>query len=393
MRSEQILGVLVLALGLVACSDNDNADKTLTPSATNLSGPTATAPPALTATATSVAPRHILLDTAPRPQPTAVTRTIGGQPPSLFPAWDGKSTVIYDTVTATTRDLGPGTQPASFSPDGTKAAWAAGEGFAAGMEVFVVDLPSGAPRSLGPGRTAQFIDDVSIVVFSVGGNDRIMVDVASGMRRPYAGESIPPTLLAREPALPEGLSVEPWNPGDTQVRTYTVRDVSSNAVLLTFDAAAVAAAGKNELAVAAPPAEGRSNVYVINVRTGQATYLASARPDIVNWPFSATADAVLWTDGYCVQPPGQTTLFDRKSGELVRFDTSGSPGTDRWMLLTPAGLLAAGSFGATALIDPKMASFVTVIPGRPDGWAGDVSWSSDYRFASHGPYGGHGGIC
>ena len=47
MRSEQILGVLVLALGLVACSDNDNADKTLTPSATNLSGPTATAPPAL----------------------------------------------------------------------------------------------------------------------------------------------------------------------------------------------------------------------------------------------------------------------------------------------------------------------------------------------------------
>jgi hypothetical protein len=63
------------------------------------------------------------------------------------------------------------------------------------------------------------------------------------------------------------------------------------------------------------------------------------------------------------------------------------------MLLTPAGLLAAGSFGATALIDPKMASFVTVIPGTPDGWAGDVSWSSDYRFASHGPYGGHGGIC
>jgi hypothetical protein len=103
-----------------------------------------------------------------------------------------------------------------------------------------------------------------------------MVDVASGMRRPYAGESIPPTLLAREPALPEGLSVEAWNPGDTQVRTYTVRDVSSNAVLLTFDAAAVAAAGKNELAVAAPPADGRSNVYVINVRTGEATYLASA---------------------------------------------------------------------------------------------------------------------
>ena len=393
MPGKQVLGVLVLALALVACSNNDNAGKTVTPAATDPSGPTATAPPALTATATPVVARHIVLDTAARPQPAEVTRMVDSPPPSVFPVWDGKSTVIYDTRTGTARDLGPGTQPASFSPDGTKAAWAAGEGFAAGTEVFVVDLPSGAPRSLGPGRTAQFIDDVSVVVFSVGGNDRAIVEVDNGTRRPYAGQSISPTLLTRWPELPEGLSVDPWLPGDTQVRSYTVRDASSNAVLLTFDAAAVASAGKNELAVAAPPADGRSNVYVVDVRTGQANYLASARPDVVNWPFSATADAVLWTDGYCVRPPGQTTLFDRKSGQLVRFDTSGSPGTDRWMLLTPAGLLAAGSFGATALIHPETAAFVTVIPGRSDGWAGDVSWSSDYRFASHGPYGGHGGIC
>jgi hypothetical protein len=269
-----------------------------------------------------------------------------------------------------------------------------GEGFASGTEVFVVDLPSGQPRSLGPGRTAQFIDNSTLVVFTVNGNDRVLVDVATAARRPYAAEPIPSTLLAHQSRPPIGLTVEPWNPGDTQVRTYMVRDSSSNAVLATFDAAAVAAAGKDELAVAAPPAEGRnSNVYVVNARTGAATYLATARMDVVNWPFSATADAVLWTDGYCVLPLGMTTLFDRKSGQLVRFDTSASPGLDRWMLLTPGGLLASGSFGATALIDPATGAFVSVMPSRPDGYNGDVSWSADYRYASHGPYGGHGGIC
>lgn len=389
--------VVLVVLGLFAlasCRGGSGSEAKPTALATDTPTSPVTLVPEATPSPTPIVPKHIVLDVSSKPQPPEVTRTIGAPPSSAYPIWDRKSTVIYDTRTGTTRDLGPGTQPASFSPDGTKAAWAAGEGFASGTEVFVTDLPGGQPRSLGPGRTAQFIDNSTLVVFSVGGNDRSLVDVATGARRAYAGEPIPGTLLAHQPPSPAGVTVEPWNPGDTQVRTYTVRDASSEAVLATFDAAAVAAAGKDELAVAAPPAEGRnSNVYLVNVRSGRVTYLATARMDVVNWPFSATADAVLWTDGYCVLPPGLPTLFDRKTNQLIHFEITTGFGTDRWMLLTPGGLLASGSFGATALIDPATAQFQTVIPGSTDGWAGDVSWSSDYRYASHGPYGGHGGLC
>lgn len=392
-RMRLVLGVVALTAGLVACSGDSKTEMTPTPAPTDTPA-TATLAPTPTPTQTPTAPRHIVLDTSPKQQPPEVTRAIGPPPSSTFPPWDGKSTVIYDNQTGKALDLGPGSQPASFSPDGTKAAWAAGGKFAEGTEVFVVDLPSGQPRSLGPGWMAQFIDNATIVMLSVGGYERTIVDVVSGARRPYAGEPFPASLLRPAARTSEGFAVEPANPDrDSQVRTYTVRDAGSGSVLLTFDAASVTPAGKGELAAAAPPVDGQSNVYLIDIRSGAATYVASARPDVVNWPFSATADSVLWVDGYCVLPRGQTTLFDRKSGQLVRFDTGGSSGTDRWMLLTPGGLLAAGSFGATVLIDPATATFKVVIPGRPDGWAGDVSWSADYRYASHGPYGGHGGIC
>jgi hypothetical protein len=339
-------------------------------------------------------PRHIVLDTSPQEQPPETTRSLPPAPQASFPLWNGTSTVIYDRFTSQDRDLGPGAQPASFSPDSKKAAWAAGDQFAGGTEIFVVDLPDGQPRSLGPGRIAQFVDNDSLVVFAVGSNERAIVDVATGARRPYAEETIPSTMLVPPPRASEGFIIEPDNPSRvSQVQTHTVRDAKSGAVLLTFEAIAVVGAGPGEVAAAAPFVDGHSNVFIIDVVSGKQTFVATARPDIVNWPLSATADAVLWTDGYCILPPGTPTLFDRKSGQLVRFDTSASPGTDRWMLLTPDGLLAAGSFGATALIDPATGNFVTVIPGRTDAWAGDVSWSPDYRYASHGPYGGHGGIC
>lgn len=373
---------LVIGLAMSSCGGNTTGTKT-----------TAASPTAVATAATPAEPLHLVLDTAPRPQPPEVTRRLGPPPPSTFPPWDGKSTVIYDTQTGKALDLGPGSGPASFSPDDTKAVWAAGGEFANGTEVFVVDLPSGQRRSLGAGRSAQFIDNQSIVVFAPGSNERTVVDVVTGARRPYAGEPVGPTL-SPPPSAPEGYLVEPENPNRlSDVRTFTVRDARSSAALLTFDAASVVAAGKGELAAAAPPVNGRSNVYFIDIRTGKQTYVASALSGVGNWPFSATADAILWTDGYCGPTPGPATLFDRKTGQLVRFDTSGPPGVSRWMLLTPGGLLAPGMFGAEYLINPSTLAYVAVIPSRPDGYSGDVSWSASYRYASHGPYGGHGGIC
>ncbi|MBE0611056.1 MAG: hypothetical protein IH609_16865, partial [Dehalococcoidia bacterium] len=284
------------------------------------------------------------------------------------------------------RDLGPGSQPASFSPDGRQAAWAAGGDFAQGTEVFVVDLPNGQPRSLGPGRMAQFLDNTSVVVFSVGRNERTIVDVATGARRPYANEPLGPSLGHFRWTAPEDYRLDPSDvssPGT--VRTFTLYDAQTGNSVLTFDAMSVAAAGANELAVAAPPVDGLSNVYIVQVATGQATFVATAKAGRDHWPFSATADAVVWTDEFCSLEPGPVTLFDRRSGQLVRIDTGG---LGRWMLLTRGGLLASGAFGADALIDPWTLSYVSVIPNGPD-----ISWSEDYRYASHGPYGGHGGLC
>ncbi|MBE0611447.1 MAG: hypothetical protein IH609_18850 [Dehalococcoidia bacterium] len=313
---------------------------------------------------------------------------LGAKPASTFPAWDGKSTVIYDVQTGKTLDLGPGSQPASFSPDGTKAAWAAGGDFAQGTEVFVIDLPAGQPRSLGPGRTAQFLDNSSLVVFAVGGNDRTIIDVATGAKRPYANERLGPSLGHFRWTAPEGYRLDPsdvTSPGT--VRTFSLYNAQTGDSVLTFEAMSVAAAGPDELAVAAPPVDGLSNIYIVEIATGKATFIATAKPGRDNWPFSATADAVVWTDEFCSLDPGPVTLFDRKSGQLVRIAAGGGDG-GRWMLLTRGGLLASGAFGADALIDSQTLEYVSVIPNGPD-----ISWSADYRYASHGPSGGHGGLC
>lgn len=174
---------LAVALTFADCSSDDTPSTPTVTAAPSRPTATATLAPEPTPTPAARPAIHIVLDTSPKPQPPEVTRVLGPKPVSAFPAWDGKSTVIYDVQTGKTLDLGPGAQPASFSPDGTKAAWAAGGDFAQGTEVFVIDLPNGQRRSLGPGRTAQFLDDSAVVVFSVGGNDRVIIDVATGARR------------------------------------------------------------------------------------------------------------------------------------------------------------------------------------------------------------------
>src|SRR5689334_8665246 len=117
--------VPALSIMLAGCSGGGESPTPIpAPSVSATAAATLAPEPTPPATPTPGAPKHIVLDTSPKPQPPEVTRTMGAPPSSAYPAWDGKSTVIYDTKTGSTRDLGPGTQPASFSPDGTKAAWA-----------------------------------------------------------------------------------------------------------------------------------------------------------------------------------------------------------------------------------------------------------------------------
>lgn len=400
-RSNVLMGMVVFAaaLSVMACGDDTTATVTTTPGATAPATAPATATvttPTAVASMTVAAPRQLVLDGTGKPQPPEITKVLPAPPASSFPLWDGKSVVVYDTQTKNAINLGPASQRASFSPDETKATWAAGAGgdFASGTEVFVADLPSGEKRSLGPGRMSLFVDNAHVVVLAVGGNDRFLVDVSTGARTPFTGDSnklfalVPPV-----PVAPAGYVVEPADYGGPITRAYTVKDAGGR-ILLTFDAVAVAAAGPGQIAVAGPAANGASDIFIVDLASAQTTFVAHAQVGKDNWPFSASERYVLWTDNYCGNGP--VSVFDRLSGQLIRWDLSQAknPTADlRYVRLTPGGLIAAGSFGAKYLIDPVALEYRTVLPDRPDGYGGDVSWSPAFRYASHVPAGGHGGLC
>ena len=162
---------------------------------------------------------------------------------------------------------------------------------------------------------------------------------------------------------------------------------------MTFEAVAAAPAGDSSIAAIAAPVEGISNVYIIDIATGAASFVANAVPGKDNIPFSADDRSILWTDGYCGDLPGMVTLFNRVTGTLTHLDLS-SVGKDvdsRYALLAPGDQVAIGSFGATYLIDRDTLAFRASVPNRANGHGGNISWSSNYRYASRGIVGRHGG--
>ena len=98
------------------------------------------------------------------------------------------------------------------------------------------------------------------------------------------------------------------------------------------------------------------------------------------------------------------TLFQRTGSKqalmLMAFQPEGTTAVtelDRslWVTMTPGGLIGAGEFGPSDLIDPRTLQYVAVLPPRAGqtGPAIDVSWSPDYKWASRGQAFGHGGYC
>lgn len=368
------LGLSIVAL-ITACGGQSTPTRTSTPPPAGVT-PTPTAP---------AEPRQIVLDTAPKPQPPEVSRQLGPPPPSVFLPWDGKSTVIYDTKTGKETNLGPGSQPAYFGPDSTKAVWTNGTDFASGIEAFVVDLASGAISSLGPATSAMFIDDTHVFIYKYkpGGNDSESIDLVTGARGLSGGnpgQNIPPLLT------PDGYEIVHWHGASFQVLESKTRQP-----VMSFDALDAVPVGAGQIAVASQVVGGQSNIFMVDVKTATATFLATAAPGSGAWPFSANSQYVMWTDNYCGDPNGKVNLFDLKTKQLTQVDFSAIPSA-RWVKFTPSGLIAAGSFGAKYLIDPVALSYVAQIPQSGFG-GGDVSWSPDYRYASHGPTGGHGGMC
>jgi hypothetical protein len=172
-----------------------------------------------------------------------------------------------------------------------------------------------------------------------------------------------------------------------------VTDIVTGRTVLELDVERARPAGPGELVLATRPEDGMANIFIVEIASGQATFIATSRWMAWNDPLAANEDYVLWTEDYCrPMDAGKTRLFDRRTGTLTELDAT------LWATFTPGGLIASGTFGARELIDPETLEYVVVVPdGEPEGpvesSGPDLSWSPDYRYFSLGFAGGHGGLC
>jgi hypothetical protein len=313
-----------------------------------------------------------------------------------FNPWDGESTVLYDVTTGEELNLGQGTF-GRFSDDGAWMAWTAGPPYDFEQhEAWVINLETRERRRLSSGNFLHFVDANTAAVQSEIEQFEV-VDLQTGERTVV--DNPPP---AEQP--PEG-DIEPYelrrlaeDQTPPYIRNvYSVIDRASGDVLFAIDALSVDYAAPGELIVATVPEGDWSNIFVVQVATAQATFVASARLHYEKGqasPLTANGKHVLWTDDACAYPdPGNTRVFNRETGRLTEIDQS------LWAWLTDDGLIAAGAFGPNQLIDPGSFERVVVVPdvapdATPEESSGpDVGWSLDHRYFSRGFAGGHGGYC
>jgi len=409
---------LALVFGgfVLGCAGDEETTPTPTPTTTSTTAATTTSTPEPTTTSTGepgtptatatadpeVEPRQVTgLDAPLGDLPEVEAQPLPEMPASSFSPWDGRSVMLYDVVEMAERNLGPG-QFASFSPDGSRLAWVAGEP-GLGEEAFVLELPDGEPRSLGPARTTRWLSNDEVVVHPPqppGQNRREIVDITTGERREDEetvsedaprSEVIGSYRFERTPASEYPL----WR------YAYRVTDLRSAAVPpLAFEATAAALTSGGRLFVLAPPPEpsgppanmgphmewGLANLFEVDVETGEVTLIATTVATAPNTPLAASSRYVAWADNFCGLPDAglsRTLIHDLATERLVAFDRGA------WVTLTERDELGIGEFGPRALLDLDTLEYSVVID--PNGF--DIAWSSDYRYAARGFAGGHGGLC
>ena len=363
-----------------------------TPTATTTSGTTATS----TDTPTAAEPTP---EPTPTPAPIEVTGlfdepgarvtptssvTLPARPAPSFPEAPSDHTILYNLDEMRAADLGPGTI-GQFTPNGEYMAWVAD-----GM-VHVVDLATLAKRTLGPGQWVQGLSNTTLIT----GNGNVAYDLQTG-----ASSTVEKSPLINLPnirgdlvlRLVEGTGgptgdtyeyvLERLGPGDEttpvlRLRAHIVRFAGESELI-----AATAIQSEVENPQNFPFHPGTRNIFTVDIATGEATFIATVSV-LGGIPFSASDRYITWTEDYCSNDD-VTILVDRQTGEATRI-IGGS-----WIEVTPTNLLGDGwGFGALALIDPETLEYLAVLPGP----GVDVRWSADYRHASTGFTGGHGGHC
>jgi len=386
-----------VAVALVACSD-DGETPTPTQAAPTQAVATPFSPPYVEATPTPLPSPQVVgpplvevtgLFTEPREAPQTVSRPLGPRPASTFMSWDGNTTVLYDVVAGTETNLGPGSV-GRFSPDSTRMAWI--RGASDHGEAMLLDLHMMQQESLGTARLVMWGDNdtVSLTV----GNTSEIRNLRTGERTSVEGIPFSPDFNIT--TTPDGryeLRREDLSDDQHPASTWYLTDPSTDSLLLKLDAYRAVPAGPGWVAVATAIQDagspgpggfrpGTTNVFLVDIASGAATFIATSPWVYANWPLVANDRYVAWTDAYCGQPQGTTKLYDRTTGQI--FDL----GQPLWLDdFTRDGLLAEGGFGAKALIDLDTMTYRAVLPG------GELHWSPDWRFASVGRVGGHGGLC
>jgi len=328
----------------------------------------------------------------PRTAAPSATRSLGS-PPTTFSPWDGTSTVIYDVVAGTEVNLGRGSI-GRFSPDSTRMVWISrpADSFYNG-EARIIDLRTMEQRSLGPGRLAIFADNDHVEIARPDSNESEIVDLRSGALTPAVG--LPNFQPSYTRVTPDGYELKQayLDPSSFTSSMFTLTDPADGRVILQLDAYQTAPAGPGALALATEPlaageadergyAPATTNIFLVFLATGEATFIATSPAYPPNWPLIANERYIIWTEDYCGLPQGTTRIYERTSGTITVIDAS------LWLDgFTPDGLLATGAFGAKALIDPQSLEYTGILPG-----GGDSSWSPDYRYASMEVI-GHGGLC
>lgn len=396
---------VLIAVSLTGCSGKDSSGPTATPSPSIETATATSAPPSPSVSATPGEPRVQITgmfrgEPPAGSQPAPLTRSLAPRPESAFAPWDGTTSVIYDTATNRQFDIGYASLVV-FSPDSARAAWIAGASTAAAT---VMNLATGEVRTYAEGTNVGFLDERRLAVYQASTSTWKVFDLDTGqlsadqsLRSGQAQPgfpSYPPSpagyywQFVPDPstALPRGWAGK---------NDFRLIEIATGETALRFDAVFAALAGPGEIVVATPLEGVMTNIFVVNVQSGRAEFISRTRyGQGPNWPLSATARYVLWTDNFCysegIDQQGRVQLFDRAARTQTDVDDGTPPAADRYARLTPGNLIAWGSFGASALIDPVSLAFATVLP-EPS--PPNRLWSPDFRYASYGLVGGHGGLC
>ncbi len=398
MRLSAAAALLALAL-TSACGTNRDLIEVGTPTP-RPAVPAVTASPTPSATPTAVPTLRPPRDPRPVPTPLPLTPIQGlftdprplvaaseaqlppAPSPTIAPAPGTRldDTLLFDVQEQTVTNLGRGFRGA-FSPDGTRMTWVRITSRPAG-EVRLIDLTTLEQRRLGPGLdSAPWIDDETVLSVSEAAREQIAITVSNGAARPA-----PPFDPPSEPFVSTVRGdLQLVRLADGPPATFEVRDRSTGAMLLRFEAEAASLAGPGEVAIATPATgpDLDANIFLVDVEAATATFISStrltARPLIA---LSATANLVAWTDRFC-SPDGTLRVLDRATGEARELAGAG------WAVLTSDNQIALGEFGAQALFDLDANRYTAVLPAPQN----EVTWSPDHRYASVGAQLEHGSRC